>query len=42
VLNLAGNYASWIAVCESLLDGLDESDRRAIFGLNARRFYRID
>jgi len=42
VLNLAGNYASWIAVSESLLDGLNESDRRAIFGLNARRFYRID
>jgi L-fuconolactonase len=42
VLNLAADYAGWIAACASLLDGLDEPDRHAVFGLNARRFYRID
>jgi L-fuconolactonase len=42
VLNLAADYAGWIAACGSLLDHLGEPDRQAIFGLNARRFYRID
>ncbi|WP_322403983.1 amidohydrolase family protein [Massilia luteola] len=42
VLNLAADYAGWIAACAALLDGLDEPDRHAVFGLNARRFYRID
>jgi len=42
VLNLAADYAGWIGACASLLAGLDEPDRHAVFGLNARRFYRID
>jgi L-fuconolactonase len=42
VLNLAADYAGWIAACASMLDGLDEPGRQAVFGLNARRFYRID
>ena len=42
VLNLAADYAGWIAACEALLGDLDEPDRHAILGLNARRFYRID
>jgi L-fuconolactonase len=42
VLDLASDYAGWIAACNTLLAGLDEADRHAIFGRNARRFYRID
>jgi L-fuconolactonase len=42
VLNLASDYAGWLAACASLLDHLDAPARHAIFGLNARRFYRID
>ncbi|HEY1149254.1 MAG TPA: amidohydrolase family protein [Pseudoduganella sp.] len=42
VIKLAADYADWLAACESLLDGLGEADRRDIFGLNARRFYRIE
>jgi len=42
VLNLAATYARWIAASETLLQGLGEADRRAVFGLNARRFYRMD
>jgi L-fuconolactonase len=42
VLNLASDYALWLAACAALLDHLDAADRHAIFGLNARRFYRID
>jgi L-fuconolactonase len=42
VLNLAADYAQWIAASESLLAGLDGAARDDIFGLNAVRFYRID
>lgn len=42
VLNLASDYAGWIAASEQLLAHLDEADRARIFGLNARRFYRLD
>jgi L-fuconolactonase len=42
VLNLASDYAGWLAASAALLDHLDAPDRHAIFGLNARRFYRID
>jgi len=42
VLNLAADYARWLAACASLLDGLSEADRQAVFGLNAQRFYGID
>jgi L-fuconolactonase len=42
VLNLASDYAGWIAASMALLVGLNEADRAAVFGLNARRFYRLD
>lgn len=42
VLDLASDYARWIAASAALLDGLPAPDREAVFGLNARRFYRID
>ena len=42
VVNLAATYADWLAACASLLDGVGAADRRDIFGLNARHFYRID
>lgn len=42
VLNLASDYADWIAVSDTLLARLDEAQRRAIFGQNAQRFYRLD
>jgi L-fuconolactonase len=42
VLNLAADYARWLAACTTLLDGLSDADWRAVFGLNAQRFYRID
>jgi len=42
VLNLASDYGAWLAVSERLLAGLDEEDRRHVFGLNAQHFYRID
>jgi L-fuconolactonase len=41
VLNLVSNYAEWIAASEALLAGHDEAGRRAVFGLNAQRFYRL-
>jgi L-fuconolactonase len=42
VLNLAADYARWLAASAALLDGLSPPDREAVFGLNARHFYRID
>jgi L-fuconolactonase len=42
VLNLASDYANWIAASEALLACLNEADRGDIFGLNAKRFYRLD
>jgi L-fuconolactonase len=42
VLNLASDYANWIAASETLLARLNEAERADIFGLNAKRFYRID
>jgi L-fuconolactonase len=42
VLNLASDYAGWIAASAALLAGLDQDGQRAVFGLNARRFYRIN
>jgi L-fuconolactonase len=41
VLNLASDYTDWIHASEALLAGLDEAERRKVFGLNALRFYRI-
>jgi L-fuconolactonase len=42
VLNLASDYEEWIAASEALLKEYDEAARRAVFGLNAQRFYRLD
>jgi len=42
VLNLAADYAQWVAASETLLAGLDGAERNDIFGLNAVRFYRLD
>jgi L-fuconolactonase len=42
VLNLASDYAGWIAASKALLAGLSDADRAAVFGGNARRFYRLD
>ena len=42
VLNLASDYALWLAASAALLGHLDAPAKHAIFGLNARRFYRID
>lgn len=41
VLNLASDYGRWKAVAEALLDHLDGTQRAAVFGLNACRFYRM-
>jgi L-fuconolactonase len=41
VLDLAADYGRWLAASEELLAHLDEADRRAVFGGNARSFYRI-
>jgi L-fuconolactonase len=42
VLNLASDYAGWIAASEAALAHLDTPARERIFGLNAKSFYRID
>ena len=41
VIRLAADYAAWVAASEELLAHLDEGQRNAVFGDNARRFYRI-
>ncbi|QBE61726.1 amidohydrolase family protein [Pseudoduganella lutea] len=41
VLDLAADYGRWIAASEALLAHLDAPARAAVFGENARRFYRI-
>jgi L-fuconolactonase len=42
VLDLASDYDGWVAVSETLLAGLSDTERSDIFGANARRFYRLD
>jgi L-fuconolactonase len=42
VLNLASDYAQWIAASEELLTEYDEAGRSDVFGLNAQRVYRLD
>lgn len=42
VLNLASDYAGWIVASEALLACLNEAERGDVFGLNAKRFYRLD
>ncbi|MEI9888401.1 MAG: amidohydrolase family protein [Rhizomicrobium sp.] len=41
VLNEAGDYAQWLAACETLTRNLSPSDRQAIFGGTAATFYGI-
>lgn len=41
VLNLAGDYAGWKVMAEGFAAGLDQAERRALFGETARRFYRL-
>jgi len=41
VLNLAANYQQWCDVSEQLLKKLSESERAAIYGLNAQKFYNL-
>ena len=41
VVNLAGGYARWLAATQALLSGLAASERAAIMGGNARRFYGL-
>lgn len=41
VLRLAGNYQGWFDLAQSYLTGLSGAERAAIFGENARRFYRL-
>ena len=41
VLRLAGNYQDWFDLAQSILAGLNDSERAAVFGENARRFYRL-
>lgn len=41
VVDLAAGYSAWVQASEVLLDGLDEGERAAVFGLNAGRFYGI-
>ncbi|WP_407941832.1 amidohydrolase family protein [Methylobrevis albus] len=41
VVNLAGGYDAWLATAEALTAGLSETERAAVFGGTAARFYRI-
>lgn len=42
VLNLASDYAGWIAASERLLESLNEREKEQVFALNAIRFYRLE
>jgi L-fuconolactonase len=42
VLNLNGDYARWLDAAETLLAGLSEAERDAIFGGTASVFYGLD
>lgn len=41
VLNLAGDYAGWAGMVDTLLAGLDAGERAQIRGGTARRFYSV-
>lgn len=41
VLNLAGDYAGWLALARTLSGVTDPADLAALFGGTCRRFYRI-
>jgi L-fuconolactonase len=42
VIRLAAEYSDWVDASETLLASLSERQRAAVFGWNARRFYRIE
>jgi L-fuconolactonase len=42
VVNLAGGYRRWSEATAALLAGLDDAERAAIMGENARRFYWLE
>lgn len=41
VLNLAASYDDWIAITDELLQGLSATQREAVLGANAIRFYQL-
>jgi L-fucono-1,5-lactonase len=41
VLNLNGDYLLWHSVAQTLLAGLSDAQREAVFGANAAAFYRL-
>lgn len=41
VLNLAGDYESWLALTRQALTALSAAEQSAVFGGNARRIYRV-
>lgn len=41
VLNLNGDYLLWHSVANTLLAGLSDAQREAVFGANAAAFYRL-
>lgn len=41
VLNLAADYAQWVAVSQALMSGLAEAEQRAVCHDNAARFYQL-
>lgn len=42
VLNLAGDYAGWVAASDELLCGLAADEQAAVLGDTARRFYQLE
>jgi len=42
VLNETGDYAAWLGACVTLTAQLSPSDREAIFGTTAARFYGVE
>jgi L-fuconolactonase len=42
VVNLAGGYSRWVAATDALLNGLSASERAAVIGGTARRFYGLE
>jgi L-fuconolactonase len=41
VLDLASSYDEWVALSDALLAGLNQHERRRVYGLNAAAFYRL-
>lgn len=42
VLNLAGDYAGWVAATRNLLGAFSPTDQAKVLGGTARRFYRLE